>query len=118
MNAVAVLKSRLGAESLKKLIALDNASLNEVIAEAILEFQPESVFVSDGSPEDLHRVRVQSIRNGEEKPNQGSGHFHLGDHDTVERAADQRTTQTIGDREKAQANIIKNTTYFFHKTSF
>lgn len=68
MTADTILKSRLRTESLRKLKALDNAPLNEVIAEAILEFQPDSVFVSDGSPQDLHRVRVQSIRNGEEKP--------------------------------------------------
>ncbi len=68
MTSDAILKSRLGKESLKKLAELNNAPLNELVADAILQFQPESVFVSDGSPEDLHRVRVQSIRKGEEKP--------------------------------------------------
>ncbi len=63
-----ILESRVGPESLKKLLALDNAPLNEVIADAILQFQPSSVFVSDASAEDLHRVRVQSVRQGEEKP--------------------------------------------------
>lgn len=69
-----VLESRVGPQSLKKLLALNNASLNEVIAEAILQFQPDSVFVSNGSPEDLHRVRVQAIRQGEEKPLITEGH--------------------------------------------
>jgi phosphoenolpyruvate carboxykinase (GTP) len=63
-----VLQSRLDEESVGKLAALDSASLNELIANAILQFQPSSVFVSDGSPEDLHRVRIQAIRRGEEKP--------------------------------------------------
>ena len=63
-----VLKSRLDAESLKKLAALKNASLDELIADAILKFEPDSVFVSTGSPEDLHYVRTQAIRHGEEKP--------------------------------------------------
>ncbi len=74
MDAETILKSRLGAESLRKLTALGNDPLNDVIAEAILQFQPDSVFVSDGSPQDLHRVRVQSIRNGEEKPLILKGH--------------------------------------------
>ncbi len=68
MSADNILESRLGAESLKKLMALNNASLNQVIADSILQFQPDSVFVSTGSPEDLHRVRVQAIRHEEEKP--------------------------------------------------
>ncbi len=68
MNTDRILESRLETESLKKLMALNNAPVNEVIAGAILEFQPHSVFVSDGSPEDKHRIRVQSIRNNEEKP--------------------------------------------------
>lgn len=69
-----ILESRLGPESLRKLIALNNPLLNEVIEEAILQFQPNSVFVSNGSPEDLHRVRVQAIRGGEEKPLLLRGH--------------------------------------------
>ena len=68
MDADRILESRLGSESLRKLMALNNGPLNEVIADAILQFQPASVFVSSGSPEDLHRVRVQAIRRGEEKP--------------------------------------------------
>ena len=68
MNADIVLQSRLDPESLGKLLALDNASLNELVADAILKFQPDSVFVSNGSPEDLHHVRIQAIRRSEEKP--------------------------------------------------
>ena len=74
MTADNILESRVGTESLKKLMALDNASLNQVIAGAILQFQPDSVFISTGSPEDLHRIRVQSIRHGEEKPLVLRGH--------------------------------------------
>ncbi len=68
MTANRILESRLGPESLAKLLALNNPPLNEVIADAILQFQPGSVFVSSGSPADLHRVRVQAMRQGEEKP--------------------------------------------------
>ena len=68
MNVDRILESRLTPESLGKLLALNNHPLNEVIADAILQFQPGSVFVSSGSPADLHRVRVQAMRQGEEKP--------------------------------------------------
>lgn len=68
MNVDRILESRLKPESLGKLLALNNPPLNEVIADAILQFQPGSVFVSSGSPADLHRVRVQAMRQGEEKP--------------------------------------------------
>ena len=68
MSVDSILESRLGPDSLRKLLAIDNAPLNAVIADAILQFQPSSVFVSNGSPEDLHRVRVQAMRLGEEKP--------------------------------------------------
>ena len=74
MDADRILESRLGSESLRKLLALNNGPLNEVIADAILQFQPASVFVSSGSPEDLHRVRVQAVRRGEEKPLIMRGH--------------------------------------------
>ncbi len=69
-----ILKSRLDGVSLRKLLALDNANLNELIADAILRFQPASVFVSTGSAEDLHHVRAQAIRRGEEKPLNLQGH--------------------------------------------
>ncbi len=74
MSVDSILESRLGPESLRKLLALDNDPLNAVIADAILQFQPSSVFVSSGSPEDLHRVRVQAMRLGEEKPLIFRGH--------------------------------------------
>ena len=74
MPVNSILESRLGPESLRKLMAIDNDPLNAVIAEAILQFQPSSVFVSNGSPEDLHRVRVQAMRLGEEKPLITRGH--------------------------------------------
>jgi len=69
-----ILESKLGPGSLRKLLALNNTPLNEIIADAIIKFQPDSVFVSTGSPEDLDRVREQAIRLGEEKGLILSGH--------------------------------------------
>jgi len=62
-----ILESRLDAENLKKLAALNNDSLNKLVADAVLRFQPDSVFVATGSPEDLHYVRTQALKRGEEK---------------------------------------------------
>ena len=68
MSSNKVLESRLDQANLSKLKELDNPRLNELIAEAILKFQPRSIFISDGSKLDLQRVRRQAIRCGEEKP--------------------------------------------------
>jgi phosphoenolpyruvate carboxykinase (GTP) len=67
MSVHTILESKLDSDSLGKLLALNNASLNEIIADAIVKFQPDSVFVSTGSPEDWDHVREQAIKLGEEK---------------------------------------------------
>jgi len=74
MTVARVLERRLDADNQKRLAALDNDPLNELIADAILKFQPDSVFVYTGPPEDLHYARVQAIREGEEKPLIMPGH--------------------------------------------
>jgi phosphoenolpyruvate carboxykinase (GTP) len=74
MSVNEVLESKLDSDSLGKLLALNNTPLNEIIADAIVKFQPDSVFVSTGSPEDSERVREQATRLGEEKPLVMSGH--------------------------------------------
>lgn len=68
MSSDKILQSRLNAVSLKKVKTLNNRFLEELISNAILKFQPDSVFVSTGSPEDAHYIRTQAIRRGEEKP--------------------------------------------------
>ena len=65
MGMDTILKSRVDEDNLSKLKELNNPSLNELIANAILKFQPRSVFISNGSPEDLYYVRAQAIRHGE-----------------------------------------------------
>jgi phosphoenolpyruvate carboxykinase (GTP) len=74
MSVNEVLEGKLDSDSLGKLLALNNTALNEIIADAIVKFQPDSVFVSTGSPEDSERVREQAARLGEEKPLVMSGH--------------------------------------------
>ncbi|MES0363547.1 MAG: phosphoenolpyruvate carboxykinase, partial [Desulfobacteria bacterium] len=74
MSVNEVLESKLDSDSLGKLLALNNTPLNEIIADAIVKFQPDSVFVSTGSPENSERVREQAVRLGEEKSLVMSGH--------------------------------------------
>jgi len=74
MSVQEVLERKLDSDSLAKLLAINNTELNEIIADAIIKFQPDSVFVSSGSKEDLNHVREQAIERGEEKPLVLSGH--------------------------------------------
>jgi len=74
MTVNRILKSRLCDECIQKLRLLNNPKVNEIVADAILKFQPDSVFVSNGSPEDLHKVRTHAVRLGEEKPLLLQGH--------------------------------------------
>jgi len=74
MSVDKILGSRIDAKNLEKLKTLRNEPLNELVSDAILKFQPDSVFVSTGSPEDSHYVRTQAIRRGEEKPLVLPGH--------------------------------------------
>jgi phosphoenolpyruvate carboxykinase (GTP) len=69
-----ILTSRLDKNNITKLRELSNSALYDLIADAILKFQPTSVFVSDGSSEDLHRIRRQALRLGEEQPLNVAGH--------------------------------------------
>lgn len=74
MTVNRILKSRLCDDCLQKLHLLGNPKVNEIIADAILKFQPDSVFVSSGSAEDRHKVRTHAVRLGEEKPLMLQGH--------------------------------------------
>jgi phosphoenolpyruvate carboxykinase (GTP) len=68
MTVDTILKSRLGTDSVRKLQELQNGPLNELVADAILLFQPDSVFVSNGSPEDMDRIRAMAVKKAEESP--------------------------------------------------
>jgi len=74
MKVEDVLKSRMDDESYRKLEVLNNSVLDELVARAVLRFQPRSVFVSDGSEKDLYYTRVRALRNGEEAPLLMPGH--------------------------------------------
>jgi phosphoenolpyruvate carboxykinase (GTP) len=74
MDAEKVLESRLDGDNLEKIVTLKNPALNELVASAILNFQPESTFISTGNEEDRHYIRIQALRRGEETPLIRPGH--------------------------------------------
>ncbi|MFC2174833.1 phosphoenolpyruvate carboxykinase (GTP) [archaeon] len=53
-------------ESFDKLKALNNLRVNRVVARYIRLLKPKRVVISDGSPEDIERIRRKAIKNEEE----------------------------------------------------
>lgn len=60
--------------SYEKLLPLKNYSLFRFIKEAIELCEPDTIFVSNGSKEDLEFIRMEAIKNGEESPLKIEGH--------------------------------------------
>ncbi len=73
-HATEVLKSKMDAANFQKLAALSNAKLNAFVADAIEVCQPDSVWVSTDSAEDVEYTRTMSVKLGEEKPLNIPGH--------------------------------------------
>ncbi|MCK4261725.1 phosphoenolpyruvate carboxykinase (GTP), partial [bacterium] len=66
-KTISILKTRLGEEDYQKLMAMNNPTLHQFIAEYIDLCNPDEVFVSTDSAEDTRRIRQAAIRDGEEK---------------------------------------------------
>ena len=62
-----VLKTKLGEENYQKLLGIDNSKLHEFVARYVELCNPDKVFVSTDSQEDITYIKEASIRNGEEK---------------------------------------------------
>ena len=69
-----MLKARLGDENYRKLIRIDNPELHQFIAKYVELCNPDKVFVSTGSPEDIYYIRQEAIRAGEEMELATEGH--------------------------------------------
>ncbi|MFH1624769.1 MAG: phosphoenolpyruvate carboxykinase domain-containing protein, partial [Pseudomonadota bacterium] len=68
------LKTRLGEEGYQKLIRIDNPELHQFIARYVELCNPDKVFISDDSSEDIKYIRESAIRNGEESKLAMEGH--------------------------------------------
>ncbi len=62
-----MLRTKLGKEGYGKLLGIDNPQLHEFVAKYVELCNPDRVFVSTDSPEDISYIREAAIRNGEEK---------------------------------------------------
>ncbi|MCE5328073.1 MAG: phosphoenolpyruvate carboxykinase (GTP) [Planctomycetaceae bacterium] len=70
----ALLKSRMDDGNYKKLVAIGNPKLDAFVADAIELCDPETVWISTDSPEDIEHTRRMSVTLGEEKALAISGH--------------------------------------------
>jgi len=69
-----VLKASLGEENYQKLVRIDNAELDQFIAEYIELCNPDKVFVCTDSSQDIDYIRQSALRNGEESELAIDGH--------------------------------------------
>jgi len=68
------LQEKLTEDGYRKVMQLDNAKLNQFVADAIELCQPESVFVCTDSPDERNYIRTQALALGEEKALAIPGH--------------------------------------------
>ena len=66
-NSSELLKNRLGDEDYRKLMAIDNHEMHEFVAEYIELCNPDRVFVTSDSTDDIQYVRKSAIGNSEEE---------------------------------------------------
>lgn len=71
---MAILKAKLGEEGYQKLMGIDNPKLHQFVAKYVELCNPDKVFVSTDSPEDIGYIREAAIRNGEEAKLATNGH--------------------------------------------
>ncbi len=90
-EALEALKAKFGEKGYEKLMAIDNPILHGFIDKYINLCEPEAVFVSTGSPEDIGYIREAAIRNGEERELAIDGHtVHFDGYD--DQARDRENT--------------------------
>ncbi len=69
-----LLQTKLGEEDAKKLEAIKNPEVHRFISKYVKICDPESIFVSTGSEDDMNFIRSEALRLGEEKELATPGH--------------------------------------------
>ncbi|MCR4429080.1 MAG: phosphoenolpyruvate carboxykinase (GTP) [Caldiserica bacterium] len=69
-----ILKRRLSPLALERVKSIPNPRLHEFLARYLELLNPEKVYVSIGTPEDLEYIRKKALEYGEEKPLATPGH--------------------------------------------
>jgi len=93
-STVEIVKSKLDEKQYQKLAGIKNSALHKFIAEFITLCDPDSVFVSDGSAEDMQCIREGAIKAGEEKKLGIKGHtIHFDGYN--DQARDKKNTKFL-----------------------
>jgi phosphoenolpyruvate carboxykinase (GTP) len=71
---LALLKTKLDSRNYERIAALNNEALYAFVADAITLCEPESVWVSTDSPEDMKYTREMAVKIGEERSLNIPGH--------------------------------------------
>lgn len=71
-----ILRNKMSRTGYEKLTAIANPAVHQFIADAIELCEPESVFVSTDTKEDIDYIRRQALTKGEEKPLSVAGHTY------------------------------------------
>ncbi len=93
-KTTSILKTRLSEEDCQKLMAVNNSTLHQFIAEYVELCNPDEVFVSTDSAEDVQHIRQSAIREGGEKELAIKGHtVHFDGY--WDQARDQKNTKFL-----------------------
>jgi len=93
-ETMAFLRSRLEQAQYAKLARIPQPEVLDFVARYIRLCEPERVFVSDDSPEDLAYIRQAALRDGEERPLAIPGHtIHFDNYDDMAR--DRKNTRIL-----------------------
>ena len=71
---IKLLKAKCGKENYEKLLALKNPSLVDFVIKYVALCNPDKIFVSSDSEEDIRYIREEAVRAGEEKKLAIEGH--------------------------------------------
>lgn len=89
-----ILKARLGQEDYQKLVRINNPKLNQFIAKYVELCNPDKVFVSTDSPEDINYIRQAAVRDRGEAELALKGHtIHFDGY--YDQARDKETTKFL-----------------------
>ena len=73
-GGLSVLRSRMDAEDLARLMRVPNSKVHEFVADAVALCNPDSVFICTGSAEHVAFTREAAVKLGEEQPLAIGGH--------------------------------------------
>ncbi len=65
-SSLKILKEKISKENLEKILSIENPDLHEFVAKYVEFCNPDDVFISNGSADDVMHIKNDSIKNGEE----------------------------------------------------